>query len=149
MQRSEICAASPSDFPDILALLRNCQLLESGVREALGNFVVARQASSLLGCAGLEVYGELGLLRSVAVTPEARKLGLGRRLVDGVVAAAAGRRLRELFLLTTTASTFFERLGFVSTVRTSVPSGIAESWEFKTGCPRTALPMWLALGERS
>ena len=149
MQINEFRAASPGDLPDVLALLRDCKLLESGVAEALGDFLVARHAGRLLGCAGLEVYGELGLLRSVAVTPEGRELGLGRRLVDGVVAAAQGRGLRELYLLTTTAPTFFERLGFVSTLRTSVPPGIAGAWEFKTGCPQTALPMWLALGERS
>jgi len=149
MQSSEIRPASSNDLPDILALLRDCQLLESGVAEALGDFLLTRQAGKLLGCAGLEVYGERGLLRSVAVTQEARQLGLGRRLVEGVIAVAKVRGLRELFLLTTTAPTFFARLGFVSTLRASVPPGIAESWEFKTGCPDTASPMWLALGVRS
>ncbi len=146
---TELRAAASNDLPDIIALLRDCQLPEQGVPDALRDFLVARSAGALVGCAGLEIYGDCGLLRSVAVQPDARKLGLGRRLVDGVVAAAEARALRELYLQTTTAPQFFERLGFVPTPRAAVPSGIAASWEFKTGCPRTALPLRLALGGRA
>jgi len=136
-----------NDLPAILALLRSCELLESGVAEAIDEFLVARADATLLGCAGLEAYGDLGLLRSVAVEARARKSGLGRELVEGVVASARARRIRELFLLTTTASGFFEQLGFVVVARNAVPTAIAESWEFRVGCPQTALPMRLALGE--
>ena len=139
--------ATTSDLPAIFALLRDCELLESGVAEALGEFLVARMDGALLGCAGLETYDDLGLLRSVAVEVRARKSGIGRELVERAVASARAVCLRGLFLLTTTAPAFFEHLGFVLTSRVAVPPAIADSWEFRAGCAQTALLMRRPLGE--
>lgn len=141
--------AAPTDLPEILALLRRCELLETGVAEVVEQILVARAPDVLVGCAGLEAYGERGLLRSVAVDATARRRGLGTDLVHAVVAEASRRGLRELFLLTTTAPVFFERLGFLPIARSDVPAGIAGSWEFRVGCPQTAQPMRLALGRSS
>ena len=142
----EISVASAADLPDVLVLLRRCELLENGVAEAIANFFVAR-SSTLLGCAGLEIYGSSGLLRSVAVDSAARGNGLGSELVESVVTAARGRGLSELFLLTTTAPRFFEQLGYRAVQRSTVPLGIAESWEFRVGCPQSAVAMRLELAK--
>lgn len=143
----EISKASRADLQGVLALVKRCDLLESGVADAIDDFVVARTTDALVGCAGLETYGELGLLRSVAVEPSLRTVGLGTKLVASVADVARARGLRDLFLLTTTASRFFERRGFASVLRSSVPAEIAESWEFRVGCPQTALAMRLHLKE--
>jgi N-acetylglutamate synthase-like GNAT family acetyltransferase len=143
----EISKASIGDLPLVLALIRQCELLETGVAEAIDGFFVAHSAGMLVGCAGLEVHAEFGLLRSVAVGPSQRKAGLGTKLVEGVADAARAQGLRELLLLTTTAPTFFERRGFSAVLRSSVPAQIAESWEFRVGCPQTARVMHLALRE--
>lgn len=145
MSSNAISPATHADLPAVLALLRECGLLEIGVAESIESFVVVRSAHAVIGCAGLEPYGDLGLLRSVAVRATARGSGLGRELVARVTAAARGLGLRELFLLTTTAPRFFEALGFEPLPRSSVPPQIAESWEFRVGCPQTALPMRLAM----
>ena len=144
---SQITKATYGDLSAVLALLRHCELLEMGVAEAIDGFCIARSADTVVGCAGLEAHGELGLLRSVAVDATARNAGLGARLVESVVALARARDLRELYLLTTTAARFFERRGFASVARSSVPAAIADSWEFRVGCPKTALAMRLALKE--
>jgi amino-acid N-acetyltransferase len=140
-----ISPATREDLPAVLELLRQCDLLETGVAEAIDHFCIASTASGLVGCAGLETYGELGLLRSVAVDASARGTGVGTRLVEAVVAAARERGLRDLFLLTTTAAPFFERRGFASVLRSSVPAEIAASWEFRAGCPQTAIIQRLVL----
>ncbi|MEO6598251.1 MAG: arsenic resistance N-acetyltransferase ArsN2 [Polyangiaceae bacterium] len=143
----KLSKATASDLPAILTLLRACKLLESGVAEAIDEFFVVRADTTLLGCAGLEAYGQLGLLRSVAVEAHARKSGLGRELVEAVVASARAHGFRELFLLTTIAAASFEHLGFVIVPRAAVPPAIAESWEFRVGCAQTAQLMRLALVE--
>lgn len=145
---TEVLAATRDDLPDVLALLRQCELLETGVAEALAGFRIARSKGTLVGCAGLESYGDVGLLRSVAVLGAARRSGLGTKLVEAVAAAARARGLSQLFLLTTTAGDFFERRGFSSVPRSAVPASVAESWEFRVGCPQTALVMRHELDER-
>lgn len=47
--------------------------------------------------------------------------------------------MSQLSLLTTTADKFFGRRGFRALERFSVPSPVAESWEFRVGCFQTAL----------
>jgi amino-acid N-acetyltransferase len=145
LQTIDVSRATPADLSAVLSLLSECELLETGVAESIETFVVARAAGALIGCAGLEAYGDLGLLRSVAVRARARGSGLGSELVARVTDAARAQGLRELFLLTTTAPRFFERRGFEAVPRSSVPAAIAASWEFRVGCPQTALPMRLAL----
>ena len=141
----EVCRATSDDLAGVLALVKRHELLEAGVADAIDDFFVARSAGALVGCAGWETYGELGLLRSVAVDSSLRTVGLGTKLVASVAAAARLRGLSELFLLTTTAPKFFERRGFSSLPRSSVPARIADSWEFRVGCPESAIAMHLAL----
>lgn len=142
-----ISTAGIDDLPDVLALVRQCELLEDGVAEAIADFMVARSSGKLLGCAGLETHGNFGLLRSVAVDEPARKLGLGSKLVAAVTASARTRGLSELFLLTTSAPGFFERRGFHAVERSAAPAEIAASWEFRAGCPQAAVAMRLELKE--
>ena len=104
----EIFQATSADLPSVLALLRQCELLEVGVGEAIDGFCVARSGGALVAAPGLETYGEVGLLRSVAVDPSRRCAGLGTKAVEAVTAMRDGR-FGELFSLTTTAATFFER----------------------------------------
>jgi amino-acid N-acetyltransferase len=142
-----VSKASFGDLPEVLALVKQCELLENGIAEAIASFLIARSGSALVGCAGLEKYGELGLLRSVAVAPSARGTGIGATLVEGMSAAARADGVRELFLLTTTAASYFERHGFAAIPRSAMPAKVADSWEFRVGCPQTAVVMRLALKE--
>lgn len=147
MQPREVSMATSGDLAEVLSLLRQCELLENGVAEAIDTFWVARSGPSLVGCAGLETYGEFGLMRSVAVDESARGSGLGADLVARVATAARARGLTQLFLLTTTAPSFFERRGFNRVERSVVPAQVAESWEFRVGCPQTAVAMRFDLKE--
>lgn len=143
---SVVDVATAGDLPAVLALLHDCRLFETGVAEVMGTLVVARSPSGLIGCAGVELYGELGLLRSVAVGGAARRGGVGTALVARAEQLAAGRGVRELYLLTSTARPFFEKRGYVPVERAAVPAAIAGSWEFREGCPLTAVPMRRVLG---
>jgi len=146
-QAVELARANTDDLAGVLDLMRQCALLESGIAESIDSFIVARSAGALVGCAGLETYGGLGLLRSVAVSESARGHGLGTKLVGAVAALARSRGLHQLFLLTTTAPGFFERQGFLAVARSAVPAPIAQSWEFSVGCSQTALVMRCELME--
>jgi amino-acid N-acetyltransferase len=116
-----------------------------GVREALGDFIVAHVADVLVGVAGLEVCCDNALLRSVAVSPELRAHGVGRALVMRVIAEAEARGIHALYLLTTTAEHYFPSFGFRTTTRDLVPDDIRATGEFQEACPASATVMCLRL----
>jgi amino-acid N-acetyltransferase len=80
-------------------------------------------------------------LRSVAVRPAWRSHAVGRELVRRIVREAEGRGLHALYLLTTTAEHYFPRFGFERIERTDVAPEIAETVEFKSACPASAVAM--------
>jgi N-acetylglutamate synthase-like GNAT family acetyltransferase len=134
--------ARPHDVKDALDLLRRSGLADTDVAERWGHyFVVHEDDGRVVGVAGLEVHGDDGLLRSVAVNTDYRRQGLGASLVEAALSRAARLELRSVYLLTTDARNYFSRLGFTECPREQAPPAIRESWEFTTGCPAPAALM--------
>ena len=131
----EIEPARTSDRPAIEALLEASGLPIDGFELALGTAVVAREEGRIVGCAAVEPYGSVGLLRSVCVALPFRGLGLGSRLVDRAEAVAAARGIAELFLLTETAAAWFARRGYEPGAREAAPAALLGSPEFTGACP--------------
>jgi amino-acid N-acetyltransferase len=97
-----------------------------------------REEAQAIACAGLEVYADVGLLRSVAVMPDRRSRGLGANLIGHLLRAAEERGLRAVYLLTTTAPEYFTRFGFAPTERAAAPGALQLSSEFASICPASA-----------
>jgi amino-acid N-acetyltransferase len=135
--------ARAGDLADVLSLLRASGLPVDGVEARFpAGFVVGREVDgALAGVAGVEVYGDSGLLRSVAVRADLRGTGLGQALSAAAVEAARTAGVRDLFLLTTTAEKFFLRLGFEPWGRGDVPAALAASEELRGACPAAAVVM--------
>lgn len=129
------------DLPALRELLAEASLPTVGI-DALGDaLIVAVAGERVVGCAGLERYGDVGLLRSVAVDPAWRGLGLGVRLTRTVLAAAEGDGIRRVYLLTETAPEFFRALGFRSIPRDEADMRVRVSAEFTELCPASAIMM--------
>ncbi|HEU4882143.1 MAG TPA: arsenic resistance N-acetyltransferase ArsN2 [Longimicrobium sp.] len=139
-------SARPSDFSAIVRLLADAALPHDDLTpEHLRHFVVLRDGDGIAGVVGMEVAGDDGLLRSLAV-PEARRGGgLASRLVDALEAHARAAGIRTLYLLTTTAEPFFARRGYARAERNAVPDAIAATPEFQSICPASAACMAKAL----
>jgi len=134
--------ARPHDLRGALDLLGRSELTEQDVAERWGHyFVVHEDDGRVVGVAGLEIHGEDGLLRSVAVDPDYRGQGLAASLVEAAMQRAKRVELRSVYLLTTTARDYFARRGFADCPREEAPAAIRESWEFRVGCPSTAALM--------
>ena len=142
---TRIRRAVEQDWPAIEGLLKATGLPVAGASRHLDTFVVAVDGPQVVATAGLEVHGDAGLLRSVAVTPERHGQGVGGLVVDAVLADATSRGLRTLHLLTTTAADYFERRGFTRQPRLAAPPALAGSEEFRGACPASATLMALAL----
>ncbi|MDO8678166.1 MAG: arsenic resistance N-acetyltransferase ArsN2 [Acidobacteriota bacterium] len=134
------------DWPLVAALLGEAGLPEAGAADHLSQFVLAFSNGALVGCAGMEVYGRSGLLRSVAVAASDRGKGLGATLVGRVLDRARAQGVHEVILLTETALTYFPRFGFEPITRAEAPEAVTASVEFKGACCATAAVMRLRLG---
>ncbi|TWA87901.1 amino-acid N-acetyltransferase [Azospirillum brasilense] len=133
------------DRPSLAGLLAAAGLPTGDLTAAGRRFWRVADEYGLLGYGGLEAHGRDGLLRSVVVPPDRRGRGAGRAVVMAVVAEARRLGLGRLWLLTTGAAGFFERLGFRRTERLSVPPGIASSAQFAGLCPDGAACLRLDL----
>lgn len=96
----------------------------------MGHFLLEFDGETLVGCAGLEVYGDAGLLR-----PEYRSRGVAGRLVRALLEQARRQGLKSL------AEGYFLRYGFARVGREQLPPALHASEEF-----RGAVALHLTLG---
>lgn len=131
--------AGGADWPAFRRLLAAHDLPLDGVPDHLDLAFVATDGERVVGTAGVEACGADGLLRSVAVAETHRRQAVGRRLVALACERARAAGMHRLYLLTTTAPAFFERLGFRRVARSRVPLAVQNTREFALLCPGTAL----------
>ncbi|OVE85744.1 arsenic resistance N-acetyltransferase ArsN2 [Natronolimnobius baerhuensis] len=101
-------------------------------------FYVASVRGERVGIGGLERYGADALLRSLVIEQSARGNGYGAALCDALEARAAKMGLERLFLLTTTAESFFASRGYDERERRAAPESIRTTTEFAELCPASA-----------
>ncbi|HEV2641420.1 MAG TPA: arsenic resistance N-acetyltransferase ArsN2 [Candidatus Elarobacter sp.] len=133
--------ATAADLDAIERLLTDCNLPTDGVRDALDNFLIVGESNTITGVIGLELFGTEALLRSAAVASTARGTGIGSTLVDAIVERARSRGVRDLYLLTTTAESYFARRGFARIGRDDAAESVKQSVEFRSACPASATVM--------
>jgi GNAT superfamily N-acetyltransferase len=128
MDEIAIAGAERQDVEAIKAILVANDLPTAGVDEHWRTFVVARDG-----------------VRIIAVLPEYRSRGLGRRIVRQLIDRLASRGLREFYLLTTTAEKYFRKRGFKKVDRDAVHPQLLASREFQDACPKSAVCMRLRM----
>jgi N-acetylglutamate synthase-like GNAT family acetyltransferase len=94
-----------------------------------------------VGFGGLEMHGDVALLRSVVTLPPLRRRGIGRAMVAVLETEATARTARAIYLLTTDAAPVFTRLGYAACARADVPAAIRASAQFAALCAPTAIVM--------
>ncbi len=111
--------ALPTDVDEMHTLLeefaRQGLLLPRAVDEVYRNFrefVIAEYNGRIVGCAGLRLYtADLGEVIALAVSNESHGRGVGRLLVDTLLAQAKSLGLKQVIALTLQPG-FFAKLGF-------------------------------------
>jgi amino-acid N-acetyltransferase len=102
---------------------------------------VARDHGALLGVVGLQRCDTVGLLRSLAVSSASRTRGIGSQLCSHVLDVASREGLSPIYLLTTSASGYFTRHGFVAIGRAEAPPAVRTTAQFASLCPTSAIVM--------
>jgi UDP-N-acetylmuramate: L-alanyl-gamma-D-glutamyl-meso-diaminopimelate ligase len=128
-----IVPAAPEDLPRIRDILDRTGVGSGDLGEdRWSEFNVVRDESGVVGCVGLEIHDEAGILRSLAVVPERRGRGFGWMLADSAVNRARAIGLRRLYLLTESATDFFaEKFGFRAIDRATVDQSVTSTRHFR------------------
>ena len=116
-----------------------------GARDHLDHFIIGEIDGELACTGGLEVYGADALLRSVVVTEEMRGRSCARQLLDRLMKNCIKLGVTRVYLLTTTAQSYFSRLDFAVVDRAQIPEAVGHSREFRGACPASATAMALQL----
>ena len=111
--------------------------LQAGKQNLLGAFV----HHELVGTAGTELYGEVALVRSVAVAAAHRREGIGSALYAALEDHARKEGVVQLILLTETAADYFQSKGYQPVSRETLPDSIQSTAEFTGLCPVSAVAM--------
>jgi amino-acid N-acetyltransferase len=131
---------------EVEALLIEAQLPIADLASSRSlNLLGLRGGGRLVGVVGVEVYGGVGLLRSLAVEQAHRNSGLGSSLVSNAETWAAKQGIKTLYLLTTTAAQFFAKRGYEAVPRSEAPAAIAATAQFSDLCPASSAFMRKAL----
>lgn len=138
--------ATIDDLPYIVQLLKEHNLPFDDIEQGPCIFIVALDDEQhRIGCIGLEIYGEHGLLRSFAVQESHRNKGIGEALLGELLTYAGNTGVQTLHLLTTTAQDYFSKKGFIQSARDGAPEDIANTSEFLVLCPQSAVYMHRSL----
>lgn len=136
-----IVKASEQSRDQIINLLQSEKLPSQDLPYALDNFFVVTHGDMAIAAIGLEQYHNCGLLRSMVVKKEFRNRNIASRLVAELEIQALMLGVECLYLLTETASVYFERKGYEKISREQVPELIKASSEFSSVCPVSAIIM--------
>ena len=132
---------SPENFSKVLVLLSLANLPISDIGENVELFSLEMD-SKIIGTAGLEMNGKIGLLRSLSVIESQKGKGYGLLIVQNLEAYVKTKNIKVLYLFTTTAKDFFEKkCNYAVIKRVNVPIEIQSSQQFALVCPLSAVVM--------
>jgi amino-acid N-acetyltransferase len=140
-QSPDIRRGSAADLPAVSTLLKGAGLPTADLRTSDLQIWLVESENGPVGVIALQRFGSEGLLRSLAVIPEFRERGVGRRLVARLENDARADGVKQLVLLTETAERFFRNLGYSVIDRSSVGEAPKRSSEFQSLCPVSAVCM--------
>ena len=127
-------------FSEALALIKRNGLPIEDISTSTKLFSITKD-NEIAGTIGIEFYNQVALLRSFAVTETYRSKGIGGKLVEHIEKFAKQNAVKELILLTTTASDYFSKRAYQTIERNHVPEEIKKSSEFSSTCPSSAVIM--------
>jgi amino-acid N-acetyltransferase len=137
----KIIQANQTHRQTIIELLKAEKLPVADLPGNLDHFFVATIDGEIIGALGLELYPPFGLLRSMVVLKDHRNQKIAAALVQALENHAIDLKVSSIYLLTETASTYFDKWNYQRIERSEVPDAIKQSTEFSSVCPVSAIVM--------
>jgi diadenosine tetraphosphate (Ap4A) HIT family hydrolase/N-acetylglutamate synthase-like GNAT family acetyltransferase len=133
LQAFSIRPAVEGDLDSIRALAEVAGLYTSSLTFEGSSYWLAVQGGETIGCIGLEHGEGASLLRSTAVRPDWQGQGVGGRLTGTALKAARSREDRALYLFSSHAGEYWQRLGFVQVPVTELSAALPGTPQVKSG----------------
>ena len=136
-----IRAIQQNDIPSVLAVMRpfvaSGKLLprtEADVAAKLNDFYVYDFDGGVRACASLHKYEDGQFeIAAVAVDEAYSHIGIGPKLVESLVQKAKTSGAKSVFIMTTQASDWFEKIGFAEDKIESIPAERKAKWSPERG----------------
>lgn len=125
-----------TDIPAVLAVMRpfveSGKLLprtEDSLAAAVNDYVVYELDGGVHACAALHIYPDgQAEIAAVAVDENFAHMGIGPKLIEELLTRAKQKNAKSVFIMTTQAADWFERLGFVEDKIDSLPAERRAIW---------------------
>lgn len=137
----EFISSEMKYLEDVKLLLREYKLPYEDIDEHFTHFILAKKEDKIVGAIGLEIYGDIALLRSFVVEESLRNKKIGNKLLISLLKKSIDESIETIYLLTTTAEKYFFRNGFKIENRENLPKEIKQTKEFSCICPCSAVAM--------
>ena len=125
-----------TDIPAVLAVMRpfveSGKLLprtEDSLAAAVNDYVVYELDGGVHACAALHIYPDgQAEIAAVAVDENFAHMGIGPKLIEALLGRSKQKNAKSVFIMTTQAADWFERLGFVEDKIDSLPAERRAIW---------------------
>lgn len=105
----------------------------NAIYETLRDFTVAEQDGKIIGVGALHIiWDEMAEVRALAVDPDAKKQGIGRKIVNLLIDEAKTLGVKQVFALTYQPD-FFRKCGFTEVPKDDLPHKV---WKECINCPK-------------
>jgi amino-acid N-acetyltransferase len=135
-----IVPASQNSFTAAIDLLKKNNLPTEDIDAGTQLFVV-EESDKVIATVAVEYDYDNALLRSLSVSQEKRKSGIGAELVSFIEDYVQKQGVQNIFLLTTTAADFFSKRGYKTIDRSNVPDFIKNTKEYSVICASSSTLM--------
>lgn len=133
-------AISEEERNEAIALLQEQRLPTSDIDDDKLLYLLWKD-ERIIGTAGLDIFEDCALLRSVSVVKEEQGKGFGKTINEAIENYAKESGINCLYLLTTAAKDFFDKQGYCAIKREEAPVAVQQTAEFSSLCPSSAVVM--------
>jgi amino-acid N-acetyltransferase len=131
----KILTVAQPDYAALAAVLAENNLLAGDLQGDNKRFFAFQDDNGWrIGLGGLELYGDVAILRSFLTMAHHRGQGLGGQMLEELLSVARQLGVNDVFLFTLEAEDFFAQHGFVPADRATAPAAIQSSQQFTEHC---------------
>lgn len=135
----KIRSMEQTDIPSVLAVMN--PFIESGkllprnhaeIAANLNDYVVYELDGGVHACGALHTYADgQAEIAAVAVDEAYNNMGIGPKIIEQLLEKAKSLKVKSVFILTTQASDWFEKMGFTEDKIESIPEERRAKWTVK------------------